>query len=136
MRYAENRAEAEDFLHDGFIKLFSVIKKYSFRGSFEGWARKIFAYTCIDSLRIKQRMVFRTIQDVSEEPERIIELIQSLSPQYRTIFNMYVFEECSHREIADKLGIAEGTSKSNYHKAKRNLQKLCTNESMLCSIKK
>lgn len=77
-------------------------------------------------------MAFRTIQDVSEEPwecddenvvsnispERIIELIQSLSPQYRTIFNMYVFEECSHREIADKLGIAEGTSKSNYHKAK------------------
>jgi RNA polymerase sigma-70 factor (ECF subfamily) len=127
-------------MQDIFMKLFSNLHKYSFSGSFEGWAASLAKHYIIDEIRKKNR--FRFIRDetaippvqfeVSEETiltvnnltvDIIIKEIQHLSPHYRTVFNMYALEDLTHKEIGERLGIAEGTSKSNYCKAKRNLIK-------------
>jgi len=134
LRYAGNAEEAEDILQEGFIKVFK--KLYSFRneGSFEGWVRRIFVNTAIEHFRRK-----RYLQPVTEKEENtmdgkyvsvldelaekdILALVQELSPGYRTVFNMYVVEGFTHKEIADMLGITEGTSKSQLSRAKVILQ--------------
>jgi len=138
MRYAKNSEVAKDLLQDSFIKVFSKIKTYDGKGSLEGWIRRLVVNTAIDAFRKKKKDFVLTesienIQDVEEEdgdgdPEfkasQIIEAMQELTPAYRAVFNMYIFEEMSHKEIAEKLGISEGTSKSNLSKAKRNLKKI------------
>ncbi|MDD4150198.1 MAG: RNA polymerase sigma factor [Bacteroidales bacterium] len=143
MRYASNTDEAKDFLHDGFIKVFEKIKYFKHTGSFEGWIRRIIVNNTIDSIRKKNRMYFNTGDDYSllnitddntKETEdlnkitlsaaRLIELIQDLTPAYRTVFNLYIIEDYSHKEIAAMLSISIGTSKSNLAKAKINLRKL------------
>lgn len=136
LRYAANAEEAEDVLQEGFIKVFK--KLYSFRseGSFEGWIRRIFVNTAIEQFRRKAYL-----QPITEREEAsvegnylsvldnlaerdIISLVQQLSPGYRTVFNMYVVEGYTHKEIAEALGISEGTSKSQLSRAKLILQDL------------
>jgi len=143
MRYADNREEAKDMLHDGFIKVFANLKDFEFKGSLEGWVRKIVTNTAIDTVRKKKNFIveleenrnydhfFDDNQETKEQQEFVtlkaetmMLLIQKLSPMYRTVFNLYVFEELSHKEIAEHLNINIGTSKSNYAKAKKNLIKL------------
>jgi len=143
MRYSDNREEAKDILHDGFIKVFASLKDFEFKGSLEGWVKRIVTNTAIDALR-KKRNFFVELEDnrnydnisddfheneeyeqfVQIKVEVIMQLIQKLSPVYKTVFNLYVFEELSHKEIAEQLNINIGTSKSNFAKAKRNLIKL------------
>lgn len=141
LRYARDRDEAKDVLQDGFIKVFSNIKNYSGNGSFEGWVRRIVVNTAIDSFRknrssnlIADSDYIDGMKDESAEEEeesifagintkRIMEEVQKLSPAYRMVFNLYVVEGYSHKEIADQLGISVGTSKSNLSKAKLNLKK-------------
>jgi len=144
MRYAGQKEIAKDYLQDGFIKAFLRIKKFDFRGSFEGWLRRIIVNNIIDMMR-KKRYNFVEIDGVehfeleSEEEQEdeselahlkklsmneILEQIQQLSPAYRTVFNLYIVEGLSHKEIADALGISEGSSKSNLARAKANMQKL------------
>jgi RNA polymerase sigma-70 factor (ECF subfamily) len=142
MRYIKDRDSAQEVLQDAFIKVFEKLELFDFRGSIEGWLRRIVSNTAIDAIRKAKRNPFLSGDDndfkqVAEnemekqedlafmqiKAEVAMEAIQSLSPAYRTVFNMYVFEEYTHKEIAEILGINEGTSKSNLSKAKLNLQK-------------
>jgi RNA polymerase sigma-70 factor (ECF subfamily) len=130
LRYAGSAEEAEDILQEGFIKIFKKLDSFRSEGSFEGWIRRIFVNTAIEHFRRK-----RYLQPVTEKEENTIEgkyisvldelaeqdilsLIRELSPGYRTVFNMYVVEGYTHKEIADMLGISEGTSKSQLSRAK------------------
>lgn len=143
MRYADNREEAKDMLHDGFIKVFASLNDFEFKGSLEGWIRKIVTNTAIDTVRKKKNFIVELEENhnydhffddnletkeqqefVTLKAETMMLLIQKLSPMYRTVFNLYVFEDLSHKEIAEQLNINIGTSKSNYAKAKKNLIKL------------
>lgn len=143
MRYAENRDEAKDMLHDGFIKVFNSLKCFEHKGSLEGWVKRIITNTAIDAVRKKKNFFVvldegRNYDSIADDfddnveyekfnqikVETIMQLIQKLSPMYKVVFNLYVFEELTHKEIAEKLNINIGTSKSNYAKAKRNLVKL------------
>lgn len=138
LRYANNTDDAKDLLQDGFIKIFKNLERFRAEGSFEGWMRRVFVNTSIEHYRKKVNM-FSTSQreDILVEDsslnaldklaERdIIALIQQLSPGYRTVFNMYVIEGYSHKEIGAMLGISEGTSKSQLARAKGILQKKVT----------
>jgi RNA polymerase sigma factor (sigma-70 family) len=139
LRYASNAEEAEDILQEGFIKIFKKLDSFRGDGSFEGWIRRIFVNTAIEHFRRK-----RYLMPVTEKEENTIEgkytsvldelgakdimaLIQELSPGYRTVFNMYVVEGYTHKEIADMLGISEGTSKSQLSRAKVILQDMVRN---------
>ena len=134
LRYAGNAEEAEDILQEGFIKIFKKLDSFRSEGSFEGWVRRIFVNTAIEHFRRK-----RYLMPVTEKEENTIEgkyvsvldelaekdilgLVQELSPGYRTVFNMYVVEGYTHKEIADMLKISEGTSKSQLSRAKVILQ--------------
>lgn len=135
MRYMGDKDSAEDVLQDGFVTLFSKIDSYSGAGSFEGWARKIFVNTALMSLRKKDALKDSEDVDaargiVSEEPSAIqkigykdlIAMIAALPPGFRTVFNMYVLEGYSHKEIAKELGISETTSRSQLQRARLLLQ--------------
>jgi RNA polymerase sigma-70 factor (ECF subfamily) len=136
LRYASNAEEAEDILQEGFIKVFNKIGSFRREGSFEGWVRRIFVNTAIEQFR--KKIYLQPISDVEEDTidgkylsvldklseKDIIQLVQQLSPGYRTVFNMYVVEGYSHREISEILGISEGTSKSQLSRAKNILQEL------------
>jgi RNA polymerase sigma-70 factor (ECF subfamily) len=139
MRYIQDRDSAQEVLQEGFIKVFDNIKGYDSKGSFEGWVRRIMANCAIDAIRKVRKDThlsdnvndFKYIPDEDEgedwdittlKAEVAMEAIQNLSPAYRTVFNLYVMEDYTHKEIAEALGISEGTSKSNLAKAKMNLQ--------------
>ncbi|GAC1423397.1 MAG: sigma-70 family RNA polymerase sigma factor [Flavisolibacter sp.] len=135
LRYAGHTGEAEDILQEGFIKVYTKISSYRKEGSFEGWVRRIFVNTAIEHFRKKTFLQPITQENESTEDnylsvldtlaeKDIIELIQKLSPGYRTVFNMYVIEGYTHRQIGEALGISEGTSKSQLSRAKQILQEL------------
>lgn len=136
LRYAGKAEDAQDILQDGFVKIFKNLHMYRGDGSFEGWIRRIFVNTAIEHYR---RQV--NIYSVTESHENLLEanelsaidnlsmkdlmkMIQELSPGYRTVFNLYVVEGYSHREIAEMTGISEGTSKSQLARAKGVLQQI------------
>jgi RNA polymerase sigma factor (sigma-70 family) len=154
LRYTKNTDQAKDILQDGFIKVFNSMDRFNQAGSFEGWIRRIMVNTAIDHFRRTKNSYLllgeeRSIEDfvdqdaedtLAEEqeaeewdlkPADIINAMQKLTPAYRTVFNLYVFEELTHKEIADLLGINIGTSKSNFAKAKHNLKKLLKKEHKL-----
>jgi RNA polymerase sigma-70 factor (ECF subfamily) len=134
LRYAGNTEEAEDILQEGFVKVFRKIDSFRSEGSFEGWIRRIFVNTAIEHFRRKTYLqpitekeentvegkYLSVLDDLAEKD--IINLVQQLSPGYRTVFNMYVVEGYTHKQIADALGISEGTSKSQLSRAKIILQ--------------
>ena len=135
LRYMGEREAAEDILQDGFVTLFTKLDSYSGEGSFEGWARKIFVNTALMSLRKKDAL--RNSEDVdaawnvtSDDPSAIqrigyndlIRMISSLPPGFRTVFNMYIIEGYSHKEIAEALDISETTSRSQLQRARMLLQ--------------
>jgi RNA polymerase sigma-70 factor (ECF subfamily) len=136
LRYAGNTEEAEDILQEGFIKVFNKMSSYRGEGSFEGWIRRIFVNTAIEHFRKKTYLqpiteqeetsiegkYLSVLDDLAEKD--IVSLVQQLSPGYRTVFNMYVVEGYTHKQIADILGISEGTSKSQLSRAKLILQDL------------
>ena len=143
MRYAKNRDEAKDMFQEGMIKVFDNLKNFGSKGSFEGWIRKIITNTAIDFLRKNKHeyLIVNTVyasevlhdnnwENTTDDdiifnlkPDEVMEAVQKLTPAYRTVFNLYVMEEKTHKEIAEILDISEGTSKSNLAKAKFNLRK-------------
>lgn len=135
MRYAAESNSAQDLLQEGFVKIFKNIDKFRGEGSFEGWIRRIFVNTCLEFVRKKANMyVVQDTETVKVEyqdenalqklmKEDLMEMIQSLSTGYRTIFNLYVIEGYSHKEIAELLNVTEGTSKSQLARARYLLQK-------------
>lgn len=135
LRYSGNTEDAADLLQEGFIKVYNNIQKFRSEGSFEGWMRRIFVNTAIEHFRKKVKLYNvgevqentiedydLTILDTLAEKD-ILSLIHELSPGYKTVFNMHVVEGYSHKEIADMLGITEGTSKSQLARAKSVLKK-------------
>ncbi len=142
-RYTRNDDQAKDILQDGFIKVFNNIGKFNFEGSFEGWVRRIVVNTAIDFTRKAKNDYLlmnenqsvedfeNDLLDVQDEEFNIplnvgdvIKGMDKLSNAYKAVFNLYVFENFSHQEIANALGITVGTSKSNLAKARANLKKI------------
>ncbi len=135
LRYAKDYHSAEDVMQEGFIKVFKYISKFRREGSFEGWLRRIFINTSIEHLR--KAVSLYSIVDSEDKPIDVIDdnlfdeldyqdllnMVQSLSPGYRTVFNLYVIEGYSHKEISKMLDISEGTSKSQLARARVLLQK-------------
>ena len=134
-RYSGNTGFADDLFQEGIIRVYKHLSSFKAQGSFEGWARRIFVNACLDHLKRKQKMVFselhENIDTTSTELTGItkltqadlLKIIQQLPNGYRTIVNLYLVEEYNHREIAEMLGISEGTSKSQLSRAKTILQK-------------
>lgn len=135
MYYAKNREQAEDILHDGFITLYKSINQLKDDNKFEAWMRRIFVNCALASYRKKSKL--EIIEESSEEhpdlfyseiesnisSKELIELLQSLSPKYKLVFNLYAIEGYSHKEISEMLNISVGTSKSNLARARAILQK-------------
>ncbi len=131
LKYCDNRASAEDSLQDAFIIIFEKIGQYKNKGSFEGWLKRITINTALQKYR-KQK-IFKTteeaeIEEVIEVEDEglplafLLQLIQELPDRYRLVFNLYVLDRFSHKEIAKMLEISEGTSKSNLARARKILQ--------------
>jgi RNA polymerase sigma-70 factor (ECF subfamily) len=144
LRYHKDRDDAQEVLQQGFIKVFDKLEAFDYTGSFEGWMRKIFSNLSIDVIRkSKKNPVFKEkdedfidedstmefekeeeLNSLSFNASLAMEAIDALSPAYKTVFNLYVIEEYTHKEIGELLNISEGTSKSNLAKAKMNLRKI------------
>ena len=136
LRYASNEDDALDILQEGFIKVFRNIAKYKPGTSLSAWMRRLMVNTAIDyyrkSIRRRTEDITEAYQLSSQEADaislcsekEILQAIQKLTPSYRTVFNMYVIEGYSHKEIADFLNITESTSRSNLVKARSRLKDL------------
>jgi RNA polymerase sigma factor (sigma-70 family) len=147
-RYASAEDDAVEMMNDGFLKIFREIGHFTpsyadTAGSFTGWLRRIMVNTAIDHFRKHHKKAMATTslhEGVINLPahtagpiekithDEIIRCIQQLSPGYRTVFNLFVIEGLTHEEISRKLGISEGTSKSNLSKARQGLQKILFNK--------
>lgn len=137
LRYSSDAESAQDLLHDGFIKVFANIISFEGKGSFEGWMKRIFINLALENIRKdkNKKMFSEDIENISDDiPDPIDEdasnltelelmnMIQELPPGYRSVFNLYAIEDYSHKEISEMLGIAEGTSRSQYIRARLLLQ--------------
>lgn len=134
MRYTSNRSEAIEVLNTAFLKIFDSILQYRESGTFGGWMSRIVFHASIDYIR--SRSSYRKVMDYSTEADQpiynevvgrleaedLFKLIQQLPPATRSVFSLYVIEGYIHREIADMLGIDEGTSKWHLSQARRLLQ--------------
>lgn len=135
LRYMGDRDTAQDVLQDGFVTLFTKLDCFEGNGSFEGWARKIFVNTALMSLRkndvLKQSEDVEAARNIiTDTPDAIadvgykelMKMIAELPAGFRTVFNMYVIEGFNHKEIAERLGISETTSRSQLQRARMILQ--------------
>jgi len=135
LRYAENYEDAQDIFQEGFIHIFNKINQFKFEGSFEGWMKRIMVNLNLEKLKKRNNLPFEDYENViitDEEDnneveqnfdyQQLLEAVHNLPPQYRQVFNLYIFEEYSHQKIAEMLSISVGTSKSNLSRA-RNLLK-------------
>jgi len=135
LRYAKDASEAEDNMHEGFVKVFTNIKKFRHEGSFEGWIRRIMVNVSLLKFRKQNTLypvedvgIFET-QNVSEDildritANELLSVIQELTPRYRMVFNLYVLEGMNHQEISEQMGISVGTSKSNLARARNILKR-------------
>lgn len=134
LKYSRNYADAEDTLQDCFITIFDKIHQYNNKGSFEGWLKRIAINTALQKYRIASPL--ELVTDVKEEENEegftiendcynvdiLLEFVQQLPDQYRLVFNLYVLDSYSHKEIAEALKISEGTSKSNLSRARKILK--------------
>lgn len=141
MLYTKDKDSAQEVVQEGFIKIFDKLGEFDFKGSFEGWIRRIMVNASIDATRKLKRSPIRTDEtylflEKTEEDnfdfeqltklkaKYAVQAIQQLSPAYKAVFNLYVIENYTHKEIGEILNISEGTSKSNLAKAKMKLKKL------------
>jgi RNA polymerase sigma-70 factor (ECF subfamily) len=133
-RYTANGQETDEIINEGFLKVFTHLNRYDPTQSFEAWLRTVMVNTAVDYYRKKQKWVGETdlegveVVDWNDDiigelsVHEILGLVQQLPPTYRLVFTLFVVDGYSHREIADLLGIQEGTSKSNLRDARRKLQ--------------
>jgi RNA polymerase sigma factor (sigma-70 family) len=138
LRFARDRAEAEDMLQEGFIRVFRDMGQFRSEGALGGWIRRIMVNTALSHLR-KQRDFLREVSDFSPyenqmrteedvvasmDAQTLLLYLQKLPPGYRAVFNLYAIDGFSHEEIAEQLGISIGTSKSQLFKAREYLKKI------------
>ncbi|MGB1055806.1 MAG: RNA polymerase sigma factor [Flavobacteriales bacterium] len=143
LRYMSDQDSVQDVVQEGFLKVFNNIGGYTFKGSFEGWMRRIMVNTAIDAIRRRNAAGWVLGEEASFEPvdeetgweeddeadatfnvHDVLEAMEQLTPVYRAVFNLYVFDNLGHQEIASRLGISVGTSKSNLAKARRNIRNI------------
>lgn len=149
LRYAKDRQEAEEILQEGFIKVFTSLHQYRAEGSLEGWVRRVMVTTALQRLRSRTplhavlSLEGRAENEAGEEriesglgAKELLALVQALPTAYRTVFNLYAFEGYSHKEIANLLGISEGTSKSNLYDARQWLKERLRKTNQLSNPKK
>lgn len=134
MKYSKNYQDAEDNLQDSFLTIFEKIKQFKHKGSFEGWLKRITIHTALQKYRKKAPLqILKEVADEIEDEQLNLEdsifsmdillgFVQQLPDRYRLIFNLYVLDEHSHKEIASLLKISEGTSKSNLSRARKILK--------------
>ena len=133
LKYSGNYAEAEDNLQDGFLIIFNKIEQFNFRGSFEGWAKRIMINNALQRYRSGVRFLEIVNEDVADEEtldiddenislDFLMSIIQELPERYRLVFNLYVLDDYSHKEIAEMLDITTGTTKSNLARARQILK--------------
>jgi len=134
LQYASNEEDAQDILQEGFIKVFVKLDQVKNPAAFPGWIRRIMINTALEKYR--SQVILQRVDDVKGEihaasddevfseltSEELVALIQTLSPKYRMVFNLYAIEGYNHQEIGDELGISVGTSKSNLSRARAILQ--------------
>ncbi len=125
LRYSKDLAEAEDTLQDGFIKIFQNVKSYQFKGSFEGWMRRIMVNTALEKFRkAKKIQLVEEAIDMADDGDVhysesdisidiLLKMVQELPDRYRMVFSLYVLDGYPHNEIAEEMNISVGTSKSN-----------------------
>ncbi|MEY4638079.1 MAG: RNA polymerase sigma factor [Bacteroidota bacterium] len=143
-RYAHSREDAEDMLQEAFIKVFTQLRTFENRGSFEGWIRRIVVHTCINTLKKNKKfnesvdLIHAASISIREETvpavvqvKQIVDCIRSLPIGYRTVLNLYAIEGYSHREIAQLLDIEESTSRSQFTRAKGMLEELLIKKNIL-----
>ena len=135
LRYAKDTGDAEDILQEGFLRVFTKINQFEFKGSFEGWMRRIMVNTALEKFRKQDRLypveemkIYESTEFVEETISSItagdlMRIIQELPPRYRMVFNLFAIEGYSHLEISEMMNISEGTSKSNLSRARVILQK-------------
>ncbi len=132
LKYSRNAEEAQDNLQDAFLTIFKSIGQFKFKGSFEGWIKRITVNTVLQKYR-KERFFEIVNEELLEEPEVeideqslsldfLLRLIQELPDRYRMVFNLYVLDDYSHQEVAEMLEITVGTSKSNLARARMILK--------------
>lgn len=132
LKYSRNHVEAQDNLQDGFLLIFKKIEQYSFKGSFDGWLKRVMINNVLQQYRT-QTFLSLVNEDVTEDAEieiddenisleYLLKIIQELPDRYRLVFNLYVNDDYSHAEIAEMLAINIGTSKSNLSRARMILK--------------
>jgi RNA polymerase sigma factor (sigma-70 family) len=144
LRYTNNRDEAQDVLQDGFVKVFEKISSFQSQGSFEGWLRRIFVNTSLDNIRKnKENNLLADIDQVGYaldsgqsvegdlNAEELMKILNSIPAGYKVVFNMFVIEGYSHKEIADELGVSESTSKTQFLRAKAYIMKVMQKQKMI-----
>jgi RNA polymerase sigma-70 factor (ECF subfamily) len=149
LRYGKDRHEAEEILQEGFIKVFSVLHQYRQEGSLEGWIRRVMVTTALQRLRSRTSLhallplengdgygVHDEDIESNVSAKELLALVQGLPLRYRLVFNLYVFEGYSHKEIAGLLRISEGTSKSNLFDARRWLKEKIKKNDQLTNLKR
>ena len=132
LKYSRNRADAEDNLQDGFLLIFQKIGQFQFKGSFEGWAKRVMINNVLQRYRSEGifELVSENMPDVADveiesddiSMDYLLGIIQELPDRYRMVFNLYVIDGYSHKEIAEMLSITDGTSKSNLARARMILK--------------
>lgn len=132
LKYSKNKQEAQDNFQDGFIVIFDKIGQFNFKGSFEGWLKRVMVNTVLLKYRKKNVLNIVTedipdevIVDVDDDEislDFLLNLINELPDRYRMVFNLYALDGYSHKEISEMLLIAEGTSKSNLARARAILK--------------
>ncbi len=135
-RYSKDADQAKDLLQEGFIKAFTKLSEFKFEGSFEGWLKRIFINHSLEYIRKELRqpttvdveevhdLSSETIQFDRHDAKKLMDLIQKLPLGYRTAINLFIIEGYSHKEISEKLGISESTSKTQLHKGRQMLQRM------------
>lgn len=132
LKYSRNRPDAQDNLQDGFLLIFQKIGQFQFKGSFEGWAKRVMINNVLQRYRSEGifELVSENMPDVADveiesddiSMDYLLGIIQELPDRYRMVFNLYVIDGYSHKEIAEMLSITDGTSKSNLARARMILK--------------
>jgi len=134
IRYSSNTEEAKDIMQDGFIKVFTKLQQFEGSGSFEGWMKRIFINCALEFYRVNKVHMYHSGAEGAEDKlvddhtldkisqKEILQIMNNMAPGYRTVLNLYIVEGYSHAEIAEIMGISEGTSKSQLSRARVILQ--------------
>ncbi len=140
LKYSRNKTEAEDNLHDSFMTIYDKVHQYQFKGSFEGWIKRITVNTVLQKYRKEEYLNVVTDNYEGETEEEssysdiplatLLRYIQELPNKYRLTFNMYVLDGYTHKEIGELLGTSPGTSKSNLARARNILKEKINKENI------